>query len=315
MPESKLNSPSDLPPLGAVEAFVAVARSGSFSEAAERIGLSTSALSRRVKLLEEHVGERMFDRGKSRVRITAAGRLYLNAAEKALDLLANAKTEALAIAKSSLTVTMPHFFVDTFLAANIADFEAKNPDIVLNVDTSPQVADMRIDAFDLAVRYGVGDWPSVKSERIFMNVGGPACAPKLVNGLDLPRRIEALSKHTLLHFSQEPKGWARYFEVTGFKGMRGASDRFFDDGNLLYSAACQGLGIALIDNVMAKPLLDSGALVKLFNEDVTTGDGFHFVFAPGAENNPAVRRFCDWLISLDKIQLLRQRVDKQALSA
>lgn len=296
-----------LPPLKAVEAFVAVAKTGSFSEAATALGLSASTLSRRLKTLESHLGEKLLERGRGRADLTAAGKAYLDAAEKALAALATGKNEAHHAERVSVAVTAPQFFLKSFIAEHLSDFESQYPDIELTFDTSPRLADLRQDEFDLAIRYGMGDWPGLHVEPVFISAGGPACGPQLANGRELPRRIEALCNHTLLHFRQEPRAWARFFDSAGFKGMKGASDRYFDDADLLYAAACQGLGVALIDPYLVKPLLDEGRLVQLMTIEIVTGDGFHFVFAPGAEAKPAVRRFCDWVLSLEPISLLRER--------
>lgn len=307
MTDSKLSTLSELPPLGSVEAFVAVIKTGSFSEAAQQLGLSTSALSRRVKALEDHIGDPLLDRRKNGARPTQSGLVYLEAAEQALELLTKGRENARAIKSMPLKITVAHFVAETFITEHIVDFELKNPDITLNLDTSPVVADLRTDDFDLAIRYGMGDWPGVETEPLFISQGGPACAPQLAYGIDPPRRIEALSKHTLLHFSQEPHVWARYFSAMGCKGMQGAKDRYFDDGHVLYSAACQGLGVVLIDNMISKPLLDSGALFRPFGTDLSTGDGFHFVYAPGAREKEHVKRFCNWVMELETIRTMRQR--------
>ncbi len=142
---------------------------------------------------------------------------------------------------------------------------------------------------------------------LFITAGGPACGPKLADGMDLPKRVEALTRHTLLHFSQVPGAWDRFFEAAGAKGLKGAADRYFDDAGLLYAAACQGLGIALMDPEINRPLLDEGLLVQPIDLEVATGDGFHFVFAPGRDARQPVRQFCDWITALPKVMHLRQR--------
>lgn len=200
--------------------------------------------------------------------------------------------------------------MNTFIADHLSAFETQYPDIELTFDTSPRLADLRQEEFDVAIRFGMGDWPGLSVEPVFISAGGPACGPELANGRELPKRIEALRNHTLLHFRQEPRAWARFFASAGVKDMKGASDRYFDDADLLYAAACQGLGVALIDPVMVKPLLDAGKLVQPIKIEIVTGDGFHFVFAPGAETKPAVRRFCDWVLSLDAIRALRKRQER-----
>lgn len=307
-PPASNRGPLDaLPPLKAVEAFVAVARAGSFAEAATMLGLSASTLSRRLKTLETHLGEKLLERGRGRVDLTAAGKAYLDAAEKAIAALATGRNDAHHAERVSLAVTAPQFFVRTFIAEHLSGFENQHPDIELTFDTSPRLADLRQEGFDLAIRFGMGEWPGLRCEPVFISAGGPACGPQLANGREAPRRLEALCNHTLLHFRQEPLAWSRFFASAGYKHVKGEADRYFDDADLLYAAACQGLGVALIDPYLVKPLLDEGKLVQPIDVEVVTGDGFHFVFAPGAETKPVVRRFCNWVLSLEAIAHLRER--------
>jgi LysR family glycine cleavage system transcriptional activator len=301
-----------LPPLRAVEAFITIARAGSFGEAAKQLGISPSALSRRVKTLEEHLGERVFERHQAGARLTAAGQAYREAAEKALTVLALGRTEAAQAESEEVSITVPQFFANAFLAPALADFEECHPDIHLKIDTSPRVADLGDEGFDLAVRFGNGDWPPLECEPIFLSIGGPACGPRLKGGLPMPRRIEALSRHTLLHFRQNSGVWARYFEAAGHKGLRGAANRYFDDGDLLYAAACQGLGFALADPLLVGDLVERGELVFPLGAEVMTGDGFFFVFAAGRAQRPPVRRFRQWLLHLPAVRQLRQRAGQQS---
>ncbi len=296
-----------LPPLRAVEAFITIARVGSFGEAARQLGISPSALSRRIKTLEEHLGERVFERHQAGTHLTAAGQAYREAAEQALSVLALGKTEASQAESEKVSITVPQFFANAFLAPSFGEFEECNPDIYLKIDTSPRVADLGDEDFDLAVRFGNGDWPPLECEPIFLSIGGPACGRRLKGGMAMPRRIEALSRHTLLHFRQNSGIWARYFEAAGHKGMKGAANRYFDDGDLLYAAACQGLGFALADPLLVGDLATRGELVFPLGCDVMTGDGFFFVFAPGRAQRPPVRRFCQWLLDLPAVRQLRER--------
>ena len=313
MPANASGPLDNLPPLKAVEAFVAVAKAGSFTDAAVALGVSASALSRRLKTLESHLGEKLLERGRGRVALTAAGKAYLDAAEKAIAALAAGRNDAHHAERASVAVTAPQFFVKTFIAEHLSSFENQHPDIELTFDTSPRLADLREEGFDLAVRFGTGGWPGLHVEPVFISAGGPACGPRLANGRAPPRRIEALCNHTLLHFRQEPLAWSRFFASAGCRHVKGEADRYFDDADLLYAAACQGLGVALVDPCLVRPLLDEGRLVRPIDIEVVTGDGFHFVFAPGAEAKPAVRRFCDWVLSLEFIRMLRKRQERFGL--
>ena len=89
-------------------------------------------------------------------------------------------------------------------------------------------------------------------------------------------------------------------------GLRGRENRFFDDGALMYAAAEQGLGFVLANRDLLPPSMRNGQLVFPFR-DVATGDGFHFVFPPDRKERPAVRRFCNWVLSIDLVRQLRAK--------
>jgi LysR family glycine cleavage system transcriptional activator len=294
-----------LPPLTGLEAFISAARLGTFTRAGEALGLSPSALSRRIQALEEHVGEQLFVRGKLEARLTAAGSAYLHAAERALDILQKGEGAARQAEGSRVAITGSRFFMEVFIAPALAQFETANPDLELIIDTNPNVTDLRDEDFDVAIRYGLGVWPGTEVETIAILSGGPCCSPTLARALPEPPKVEDLSRHTLLHFSQEPGGWDRYFAAAGAPGVRGRENRFFDDGTMAYLAATQGLGFALATKELLPPNLKN-ELVFPF-PDVATGDGFHFVFLPDRRHRPAVRRFCDWVLSLDLIRRLREK--------
>lgn len=295
-----------LRPLTGLEAFLFAARLGTFTRAGEALGLSPSALSRRIQALEKHVGEQLFVRGKMEARLTSAGNAYLTAAERALEVLIKGANEAQQAERSRVAITGSRYFMELFIAPHMAEFEAANPDIELLIDTNPIVTDLRDEDFDVAIRYGIGVWPGTEVETIMTLSGGPCCSPAVALTLSVPPKVADLSRHTLLHPSQEPSAWDRYLAAAGVPSLRGRENRFFDDGALMYAAAEQGLGFVLACRDLLPPSMRNGQLIFPFG-DVATGDGFHFVFLPDRKNRPAVRRFCDWVISIDLVRKLRMK--------
>lgn len=299
----------DLPPLKAIEAFILVAGNGSLTQAAYQLRTSPSTLSRRIKQLEDYLQERLFIRGGANLKLTAVGTAYLEHAKEAVSILAEARQNAADMAPRIVSLTAPHIFVKKFIAPHLVDFQRRYSDIVLNIQTIPQPNGLEDSKIDLAIRFGI-DWPGLTKETLFLLCGSPGCAPILAYGEEIPRRVEALCKHRLLHFRQEPEGWDRFFKAVGAKGVKGESYQFFDDADLLYAAACQGLGIVLLDSMFHKDMLETGHLIRPFVVDAVSGDGFHIIFAPDAKDKPKVRQVCDWLHSLPEIQSFRERQER-----
>src|SRR6185295_14305512 len=130
---SDLQPANRLPPLTGLEAFLFAARLGTFTRAGEALGLSPSALSRRIQALEKHVGETLFVRGKLEARLTTAGRAYLSAAEQALDVLRKGESDAHQAERSRVAITGSRFFMELFIAPRLAEFEVANPDLELHI--------------------------------------------------------------------------------------------------------------------------------------------------------------------------------------
>ncbi|NOT40934.1 MAG: LysR family transcriptional regulator [Alphaproteobacteria bacterium] len=292
-----------LPPLTGLEAFLHAARAGTFTRAGEALGLSPSALSRRIQALEKHVGEQLFVRGKNEARLTPAGHAYLAAAERALETLRRGAGDAHQAERGRVAITGSHFFMELFVAPHLGDFARKYLDLELVIDTSPSFVDLRTTEFDVAIRYGAGGWAGGDSEAIVTVWGSPCCSPALAEKLSRPPRVDDLANHTLLHANPDDGPWRRYFEKAGSPNLAGREIKMFDDGRMMYAAVAQGLGFALACPDMLPP--GTRDLFVFPFPHVATGDGFYFVFPTGRDVRPATRRFCNWLLTTPLVCDLR----------
>ena len=165
--------PRRLPPLNAVRAFEAAARSRSFTRAAEELYVTPGAVSQQVKALEATLGVKLFIREKQRLLLTAGGRDYLAVVRDAFDQIA-AGTERLVQRQQSgvLTVSVSPDFAAKWLINRLGRFTEAHPEIDLRVAASDQRVDFAREDVDLAVRHGDGRWPELEvvrlcSERLF----------------------------------------------------------------------------------------------------------------------------------------------------
>lgn len=296
-------SGKEFPPLTGLEAFLHAARGGTFTRAGEALGLSPSALSRRIQSIEKHVGEQLFVRGKTEARLTPAGHAFLSAAERALEMLKRGVGEAQQAERGRVAITGSHFFMELFVAPHLADFSRKHPDLDLVIDTSPVFADLRTMEFDVAIRYGVGGWAGGVAETLVTVWGSPCCSPALAAKLPQPAGVEELALHPLLHANPDDGPWRRYFAKAGVPTLAWRELKMFDDGQMMYAAVAQGLGFALACPDMLPP--HSRDLFVFPFPNVVTGDGFHFVFPSGRQVRPATRRFCDWMTTTPLVRELR----------
>jgi LysR family glycine cleavage system transcriptional activator len=285
--------PARLPPLGAIEAFAAAARTLTFTDAAHELNLTASAISRRVAQLEHTLGVALFHRVTRGLRLTAAGETYLSSIAPALEQL-RAAGAALAPAARGGTVrlaTLPSFAA-LWLFPRLAAFEAAHPGIDLRVSTVARAPDATRDDIDLAVAIGTGDWRGWRSERLMAMRCRPVCAPALRESLRKPADLE---RHTLLGVSQPRGFWRRWCREAGLPPFAPRRTLRFDGLHLLYEAAASGLGVALAFDELVAPYLADGRLIEPFDLSFVPEQAYHLLARP-SERRRAVRVVRDWLL-------------------
>src|SRR6478752_6358378 len=207
--------PRQLPPLNALKAFEAAARSESFTRAAEELCVTQGAVSHQVKALEATLGIKLFNRERQRLVITDAGREYLNIVRDALDRIA-AGTERVLQRQNSgvLTVSTSPDFAAKWLVYRLGRFAEAHPDIDLRVSATMHHVDFAREEVDLAVRHGDGHWPGLDATRLCTERLFAVCSPKLLSGRNRIKRASDLLKFPLLRLD-DWKTWSRWFEAAG----------------------------------------------------------------------------------------------------
>src|SRR6266705_3674083 len=188
-----------LPPLNALKAFEAAARSESFTRAAEELCVTRGAVSHQVKALEATLGIKLFIRERQRLVITEAGREYLAAVRDALDRIA-VSTERLVQRQTSgvLTVSTSPDFAAKWLVHRLGRFAEVHPDIDLRVSAAMHHVDFAREDVDMAVRHGDGNWPGLDAVQLSAEQIFAICSPKLLSGRRLGKPSDIL-KFPLIH--------------------------------------------------------------------------------------------------------------------
>ena len=170
--------PRQLPPLNALRAFEAAARSESFTRAAEELCVTQGAVSHQVKALEATLGIKLFNRERQRLVITDAGREYLNVVRDALDRIA-AGTERVLQRQNSgvLTVSTSPDFAAKWLVNRLGRFGEAHPGIDLRISATMHHVDFVREEVDVAVRHGDGNWSGLDAVRLCTEQLFPVCTP------------------------------------------------------------------------------------------------------------------------------------------
>src|ERR1700716_4230378 len=179
--------PRQLPPLNALRAFEAAARSESFTRAAEELCVTQGAVSHQVKALEATLGVKLFIRERQRLVITDSGRDYLAVVRDALERIALG-TERLVQRQTAgaLTVSTSPDFAAKWLVHRLGRFAESHPGIDLRVSATIHHVDFAREDVDLAVRHGDGNWPGLDAVRLCAEQLFPVCSPRLGSDLDRP---------------------------------------------------------------------------------------------------------------------------------
>ncbi len=289
--------PRRLPPLNALRSFEAAARYESFTRAAEELHVTQSAVSQQVKALEAHLGVKLFNRERQRLKITPAGRDYLVEIREALDHV-GAATERLMQRQSAgvLTVSTSQDFAAKWLVHRLARFAAAHPGIDLRVSATMHNVDFAREDADVAVRHGDGNWPGLDATRLCAEQIFAVCSPKLLAGRDRLRRPADVLKWPLLRLEDQSKAWERWFALAGVAAPERLPGPVLNRASMLIDAAIDGQGVALARTTLAAWDLISGRIVTPFDLSWRPA-GTYWIMSPRATAKvDKVSRFRDWLL-------------------
>lgn len=293
-----MRSNRSLPALVSLRAFEAAARRLSFSLAGEELFVTQSAISHHIQRLEAELGVTLFERRTRAVALTPAGQAYYERVHAAFELLRQG-TETIrapAVARDTLRVGLLASFATRWLAPRLPDFAASHPDIDLQLLSAIGLADVAAGEVDVAIRYGRGTWPGVRSRRLMPERLSVVCAPALVAGRRRPRAPADLLRYPLLvSHAQLPFEWDAWARQHGLDLSR-AQTVHLHDYNIVVEAALAGQGMAMGRHRLIATQLASGALVEAL-PDTALDDpriGWWFV-GPRGKSGAAAQAFQAWL--------------------
>lgn len=293
-----MRSTRSLPALVSLRAFEAAARRLSFSLAAQELFVTQSAISHHIQRLEAELGIALFERRTRAVALTPAGQTYFEHVHTAFELLRKGTDviRAPAATRSTLKVGLLASFATRWLAPRLPHFAAEHPGIDLQLQPDIGLADVAGGEVDVAIRYGRGAWPGVKSRLLMTERLSVVCAPALIADRRRPRTPADLLRHPILtsHARQpfEWDAWARRFGMD----LGPAQTVHLHDYNIVIEAAIAGQGLAMGRHRLIASFLASGALVEVLPDAVLDDPriGWWFV-TPRGSPSAAAQALHDWL--------------------
>lgn len=285
-----------LPPFPALRAFHAAATHERFRDAAQSLGLTESAISHQVRRLEDFLRVALFDRTGSGVRLTAAGRRYLEAIDPAIRQIQAATAAMLRpTGRAVVRLTLPPSLAATWLIPQLSGFERAHPDIELQVVPTTRVVDLRRDQVDLAVRHGKGAWPGVDATFLLAETALPVCAPGYLTLRPGEDPLAALGRVRLIVNARFPNEWEEWARARGLAppALVGAIE--LDGVEQAVQVAESGHGIAIGRRPVIDERLGKGTLDTPFGAGDPTGAAYYLCRAAGETPSAASRHLERWL--------------------
>jgi LysR family transcriptional regulator, glycine cleavage system transcriptional activator len=269
-------------------------RRGSYSEAARELNVTHSAVSQRLRQLEEELGLTLFERQGNRMVLTPGG-LGLQAGVKRAfsELGAALGSIQTRRADAEITASMLPVMAARWLVPRLPRFKARFPRINLHIKTAQSLANFKSDGVDIAIRFGTGDWKGLRAIKLLDEEFFPVCSPSLNDGR-LPKDPASMLSHPLL--IDRDLSWRAWFRSAGLELDRDIAGTSFTDTNALMEAAVTGQGIALGRMSFTRSDILAGKLVRLSEHSLPVSYCHYAVYPISSESNPDLMAFRDWLV-------------------
>lgn len=288
-----------IPPLNPLRVFEVVARLGSFTKAAEELHVSQSAVSRQVSIIESYLGVKLLNRERRGVTLTETGRIYQRQISQAFVQISAATQDLLASGRSGpIKLRAYNTFAANWLIRRLPDFRAIHPELDILLCTTVAALDFDKESIDVAIQFGDGSWPGVKSLRLFDDEIAPICSPGLLKRKTTLRAPEDLAHCCLLHSQYRKNDWLDWLTAVGLPQLANRPDNnmVFPNSILAYQAAIDGLGVAMGQIRLLDQQLEDGSLVCPFRGIVRYQYGYYLVMPQSDSVSRKVTLFRDWLL-------------------
>ncbi|MEA3181332.1 MAG: LysR family transcriptional regulator, glycine cleavage system transcriptional activator [Gammaproteobacteria bacterium] len=281
-------------PLNALRVFEAVATRLNFGEAAEALHVTPAAVSQQIKTLEDYLQTPLFRRDGRRVQLTAEGAQLLPGIRHGLDEL-EATLQGLRQERKSGTVNVSTLasFLQRWLMPRLGGFRAVHPDIELRLHTSSTAVDFARTDFHAAVRFGLGRYGELRTEKIMDDWLVAVAAPSVIAKHGALPGTGDLAQYPLLHGDE--LDWANWStgDTRSMSALRGA---FIDDTVSLLTACMEGMGFALMRWTIAASELQAGRIALASEHVVPHRFAYYFVCPQDYATFPKVAALREWLM-------------------
>ena len=285
-----------LPPLRSLRAFEAAGRHLSFVRAADELAVTPAAVSQQIKLLEDWVGQPLFQRG-SALSLSPSAKSALPLLTDAFDRLEQVCGRLRVTAKAgSMVVSTSPSFAARWLLPRLERFQSRNPKIEVRLFATTRVVDFATEDVDVAIRFGPGQYPGLHSERLKTEEVLPVAVPRLAQQLKTPGDLLSVTLLRNDGVAWDPgfPDWNSWLKSSGIDPAKATIRAYGDEAALVIQATLAGLGVALMWRTLIADELTDGRLCAVFPGQELS-NAYHFVCPERNLHNPSVAAFRDWI--------------------
>ena len=293
-----------LPGTRALRTFDAASRHLNFTRAAAELGLTPAAVSYQIKEIEDQLGLVLFTRTSRSIALTPAGLIFFEATSDALSNLHRAVGRARRLVRGTaqLRLSLGARFATNWLMPRLPSFQAANPGLDLILDITDTLRDFDTDDIDGAIRFGAGDYPRTRSDRLFDSVLVPVCSPALLAARAPITTPKDLLAHTLCHVDCKVDGmtwpnWTMWMAAAGVPDFDDCRCMTFTESSHVVQAVIEGGAVGLVELPMVARELAQGRLLRLFDVSIGMAPGYayHLVYRENSSNDLRILAFRRWL--------------------
>ncbi|QFT60882.1 Glycine cleavage system transcriptional activator (plasmid) [Sulfitobacter sp. THAF37] len=283
-----------LPPMTALRALESFERTGNVTQTGLELGVSQSAVSRQLKVLEDYLDTPLFTRDKKSITLTSAARDYCTQVRAALEQIGTASLRLKANPRGGqLNIAMLPAFGVRWLAPKLPDFLARHPEVTVNLSTRLKPFDFANEPFHGAIHFGQKDWTDVAYHELMREYVVPVASPKVAASLR-SNSLSDIFALPLLHLDTRPDAWERWAQALG-QEIHYPVGMLFDQFASMVQAAIHGMGAALLPTYLVENELEDGRLVALWSESKASIGTYYFVWPKDEAKYQPREFFLDWL--------------------
>ena len=260
--------------------------------------MTQAAVSHQIKTLEEFLGLKLFRRRNRSLLLTEEGQSYYLDIKEIFSSINEATRKLLArSAKGALTVSLSPSFAIQWLVPRLSGFNQAYPGIDVRIQAVDREEDKLADDVDVAIFYGRGNWTGLRTDRLYAEYLIPVCAPSLLTGEKPLKTPSDLIYHTLLHDTSR-RDWQAYVRQLEIQNQINVQQGpIFSHSSMVIQAAVHGQGVALVNNVMARSEIESGRLVRPFQDVLVSKNAYYLVCQDSQAELGKIAAFRQWILS------------------